>query len=266
MGADVQTPPHEQYLADGFFIVDQPVLPRDIVEAAVAGMDEVRHGRYGRGDEPNGSNWKPGDDPNQLCKIENPQRANQAIYDLVSHPALGELAVRVTGGAMIQVWWTQLLYKPSSPPSAQAHTNIGWHQDRDYWTSWQKDSQLFTAWFALSDVQADCGPMTFLRGSNHWGHLVGGSDFFGQDLQEQQRNLEAHGHAWDPTPVLLPAGGVSFHDRLTFHASEANVSDTPRRSLAIHMRTEKSAPVDEPHDLTAYLDNPCINPVIYGNR
>ena len=29
-------------------------------------------------------------------------------------------------------------------------------------------SELLTAWVALSDVAADGGPMTFIRGSNKW--------------------------------------------------------------------------------------------------
>ena len=70
---------HEQYLADGFSINAYPVIPADIVQAAVVGMDEVRAGRYDTGIAPQSSYWKPGDDPNtKLGKIEMPQTANHA--------------------------------------------------------------------------------------------------------------------------------------------------------------------------------------------
>ena len=265
MATNEQVTPAEQYLADGFYLADYPVLPKEIVNAAIAGMDEVRQGRFDRGRSHEGTNWKPGDDPHTLCKIEQPQFANQAIFDLVSHAELGALAAKASGANMVQAWWVQLLYKPPSPPGADTHTNIGWHQDRNYWAPWKEQSNLFTAWVALSDVGADCGPMIFLRGSNRWGYQEGLSDFFGQDLDGQQQAIEAQGQRWDEVPAQLPSGGISFHDRLTFHGSKANLSGRPRRSLAIHMRTEQSWPEAESHVFTSFLDKPELCPVIFGS-
>ena len=266
MTTSAQVNPSQKYLTDGFYLADYPVLPKADVDAAVVGMDEVRGGRNDRGRAHNGSNLTPGDDPNKLCKIEQPQFANQAIFDLISDADLGALAANLTGAKMVQVWWVQLLYKPPTSPDVDAHTKVGWHQDRHYWTSWKKNSILLTAWVALSDVGADCGPMKFLRGSHRWGQQEGLSDFFGQNLDEQRRAIEAEGQAWDEVPALLPAGGVSFHDRLTFHGSEANLSARPRRSLAIHMRTERSWPdPDNPHELTSFIDQPELCPIVFGS-
>lgn len=256
----------DRYLADGFHMVDDIVLSACLVDAAVEGMEEICGGRYDRGREPDESVWNPGDDPNRLCKIENPQRANQAVYDLVSHPALGQLAAQMTGAKMVQVWWVQLLVKPSQVPGSKEKTNIGWHQDRHYWTCWEESSELFTAWCALSDVQPDCGPMIFLRGSHQWGHLSGRSDFTAQDHDMQRQEIESQDRMWQEVLNLLPAGGVSFHDRLTFHGSKANYSGRPRRSLAIHMRTENSAPISETNLLTSYLEDPDVCPMVYGRE
>ena len=74
----------------------------------------------------------------------------------------------------------QLLYKPSVDPDEITPTNIGWHQDRHYWQTWEEGSELFTAWIALSDVTAEAGPMKFVRGSHRWG-LLSHSDFYGQE-------------------------------------------------------------------------------------
>ena len=57
----------QQYLADGFFLAAEPVLPGDIVQAAVAGMDAVREGRYDAGHPPHGSRWNPGRRPRTSC-------------------------------------------------------------------------------------------------------------------------------------------------------------------------------------------------------
>lgn len=258
---------HEQYLADGFSINAYPVIPADIVQAAVVGMDEVRAGRYDTGIEPQPSYWKPGDDPNtKLGKIEMPQTANHAIMALMQHPALGALAAEVTGAKAVQIWWVQLLYKPATQPGAATTTNVGWHQDRHYWKSWDDESELFTAWVALSDVTEQAGPMIFVRGSHRWG-FAEGSDFFGQDLATLRKQIEEKsGNPWEEATAILPPGGVSFHHNLTFHGSGPNLSGLPRRSFAIHMRTEKSRPrAGLRQGLTQFIDDLAFCPVIYGD-
>lgn len=256
----------KQYQADGFYIHPTPIIPREVVDAAVVGMDEVRAGRYETGTPPQPSSWNPGDDPNALGKIEMPQLANRAIHRLVSHPALGELVAEVTGAQqMVQVWWVQLLYKPSLDPAAGVTTNVGLHQDRQYWGAWDEGSDLFTAWVALSDVTEDAGPMQFVRGSHHWG-LLGQGDFWGQDNDALRQSIDAPDEAeWEDVAAILPPGGVSLHHCLTFHGSGPNTSGAPRRSFAIHMRTENSRPKDGVRDgLARFIDNPAYCPVIWG--
>ena len=251
------------YARDGFALVKDSVFSDDLLRRARAGMDMIRAGDYDTGEPPSESPWKPGDDPTLLCKIELPQKANLAIRELVSHPALGALTAEMVGCEMVQVWWAQLLYKPPGPDKK---TVIGWHQDWSYTGSWEEGSEIFTAWIALSDVTADAGPMQFITGSHKWGFLKSG-DFFGKDNAALRAGFELpEGAVWQAFPVLLPMGGVSVHDRLTLHGSEPNLSDGPRCSLAIHMRSEKATPKASASDLTRYLDNPDYNPVIFGAR
>jgi len=255
------------YRTNGFYLSDTPLIPTALVQKASAGMDAIRAGIYDTGRPPQPSPWNPGDDPGKLCKIEMPQMANRAILDLVGHPAIGALAAALTGAAMVQVWWVQLLYKPAVPRNREAALKIGWHQDRHYWTTWEEGSELFTAWVALSPVAADCGPMKFVRGSHRWG-LVEGGDFFGQDHEAQQHLIQSTAAAaWEEVDALLPAGGVSFHHNLTYHASGLNHSAGPRRSLAIHLRTQNSRPLDDARrGLTAFIDDPSCCPVIFAKN
>ena len=256
-----------RYNEDGFYLVAEPVFPADIVEGAVRGMDAIRRGDYDTGRSPCESQWKPGDDPGKLCKIENPQFASRAVMDLVKYPALGEIAACITGARMIQAWWVQLLYKPSTDQDLPAATNIGIHQDRAYWGAWEDGSELFTAWVALSNVEEDCGPMEFARGSHKWG-LRNEGNFFdhGQNVADQRRSISIpEGERWDEVSAILRPGAVSFHHCLTFHGSGPNYSGRPRRSFAIHMRTENSRPVNDLRQgLTAYIDQVDLCPVIYG--
>lgn len=257
--------PRQHYANLGFYIHARPLFPEDLVLRAVAGMDAVREGRYESGLPPEDSYWKPGDDPRKLCKIEMPQFANRAIFELVSHPALGRLAAELTGARMVQAWWVQLLYKPPAPHAEARGTNVGWHQDRQYWDVWTPESELFTAWVALSDVSAQAGPMVFVPRSHRWG-LRDEGDFYGQDIRAQRLGIRVpDGEQWDEIPAILPPGGVSFHDQLTFHASGPNLTAGPRRSFAIHLRTENSRPVnDERKGLARYIDDPARCPVLYG--
>lgn len=248
-----------RYRRDGFHLQAEPYLPVDMVQNAVAGMDAIREGRYDTGSPPFESPWNPGDDPNQLCKIEMPQIANSAVRALVSHPMLGELMAAVTGASRVQVWWVQLLYKP--PATASTNPTVGWHQDWQYWqNAWADGSDLFTAWVALSDVTESSGPMRFVRGSQTWGLVEG--DFFGDF--EQQKLEKPGGSTWEEVVAVLPPGGVSIHDKLVLHGSGVNVSNGPRRSFAIHMRTQNSAPRNDKREgLTQFIDNLDYCPVIY---
>ncbi len=264
MTAGELSPARTRYERDGFYIQPEPVLPAGLVERAVAGMDAVRAGVYDTGVPPQPSYWNPGDDPGKLGKIEMPQVANRAIMELVTHPALGELAGELTGATWVQVWWVQLLYKPAAAPGRDSAV-VGWHQDRHYWKAWEAGSELFTAWVALSEVTEAAGSMRFARGSHRWGVLAG-SDFYGRDHAAQQAAFAVpEGRAWEEVDVLLPPGGVSFHHCLTFHASGPNRLEHPRRSFALHLRTEKSKPVDGLRKgLTQFIDDPACCPVVYG--
>lgn len=236
----------------GYLLSPGPVLPAEVAKLASVGMDEVRAGRYGTGLPPCPSPWNPGDDEDLLCKIENPQRADLAIQRYVAE---------AVGAQVVQVWWVQLLYKPSTEAGSRG-TNVGWHQDFAYWShNWERPEGLLTAWVALSDVDESSGPMHFVPGSHKWG-FTGGGDFFEQDLDAQKAHLSGLGHAWSEASGALPMGGVSLHHCLTYHGSGPNTSGRPRRSLAVHLRTEQAVPKCR-EGLTEFLDDPFLNPVIY---
>lgn len=253
------------YARDGVCLFPEPVLDPDVVARAVDGMDALCRGEYETGVAPQPSPWKPGDDPGKLVKIEMPQVANRALFDVVAHPRLGEVAAAVTGASRVQVWWVQMLIKPSAPPAGGASPHVGWHQDRQYWRQWEEGSELFTAWVALSDVTPEAGPVMHVRGSQRWG-LLGQGDFFAADYHLQRQHIPVPaGEVWEEVAGVLQPGGLSLHDQFTLHGSGSNRSGAPRRSLAIHLRTERSRPVgDRREGLTAFLDDPAYCPVIFG--
>ena len=268
----MQTPQSSQarakYETDGFYLFPEPIIDEAIIQPAIEGMDAVRAGEYDRGFAPRPSAWNPGDDPNKLCKIEMSQMSNHAIMDLISQPSIGKLAAELTGAEMVQVWWVQLLYKPPADRYRLSPTHIGWHQDRYYWQqAWEEGSELLTAWVAVSDVTPEAGPMKFVRGSHKWG-LLDHSDFYGQDHEAQREEIEVpDGERWEEVPAILSPGGISFHNNLTYHGSGPNLSGEPRRSFAIHLRTEKSKPIPNSRTaLTAFIHQTIFCPVIYRKK
>jgi hypothetical protein len=172
---------NSSFRKNGYFIFKDSIVENELVNNARVGVDLVRGGEYDTGKPPEPSPWNPGDDPNLLCKIEQPQLANNAIAKLISSSQIGEHAAIATDEEMIQVWWTQLLFKPATVTDAISETKVGWHQDWMYWKNdWQQGSNLFTGWLALSNVAEESGPMKFVIGSHKWGELSEG-DFFNQN-------------------------------------------------------------------------------------
>ncbi len=242
---------------DGFVMTPR-LLPRDLIDRASEHMDAVVAGKYEVAPPPYGNAYGPGDEQ-KLKKIDDAHISDRTLHELVSDPAIGQWAAQVTGAKLVQVWATQLLIKPrgDSPLS-----NVGWHQDQEYWRTWW-EGEVFTAWVAVSDVTPDAGPMRFVRASHTWG-LLNAGDFFSGNLDAlKQQVLERHAGPWEEVPAVLPPGGASLHHRFTVHGSGPNFAALPRKSFAIHLRTENSRPA--PGSTHPYTDvsDPWRSPVIY---
>jgi ectoine hydroxylase-related dioxygenase (phytanoyl-CoA dioxygenase family) len=251
-----------QFESEGYYFSPAPIVAPEFVARVSAHMDDVINGKYDTGTPPPYRNWKVGEKSNTLCKINEAHIADKTIYELITRPELGRLAAEVTGAKMVQVWATQLLLKP---PGREDDVKVGWHQDRQYWKYFE--GEVFTAWIAISDVTTQSGPMKMVRGSHRWGECEGG-DFFNGKMDDQRKALSSRAdRVWEEVLAILPPGGVSFHHRLTVHGSGANVSDQPRRSFAIHMRTEKSKPVAGSKEyFVSHLDDPLRAPIIFDER
>lgn len=239
-----------------------PVLPAELVTRAAAALDAVVAGEYDAGGAPLYRSCEPTAAPDRLVKIDQPHWASATLRELVTHPKLARWAAALSGASLIQVFGVQLLCKP---PESGAGGNIGWHQDDTYWDRWWT-GEAFTAWVALGEVPVEAGAVRFVRGSHRWGNL-GASDFHGTDLEAlRSRYAIPEGARWEEVAAALPAGGVSFHHRLTVHGSGPNSSSASRRSLAVHMRTDRAVAVRE-EGWTAYRnDDEELCPVIHPPR
>ena len=254
------TSPAQTFEDQGYYITD-PIIPPELTASAINHMDAVIAGNYETGTAPHSRRWHPGDPPNQLCKIDQPHLSDHTIYKIISHTAIGQWAAKISNANFIQVWAVQLLHKP---PGGSTQGNIGWHQDMQHWKTWWQ-GEVFTAWLALTDIHPNSGPMRFVHGSHKWGLNPNPSFFFSEhDHQTQQNAIPKPNKAtWQEIPALLQAGSVSYHHRFTYHGSGPNTTTSPRRSFAIHLRTEKSTPLDGNNYYTDHLNDEAFCPIIY---
>ncbi|GMW00094.1 MAG: hypothetical protein AMXMBFR84_12320 [Candidatus Hydrogenedentota bacterium] len=249
----------ERYSRDGFAFTPS-IIPAELIARVIPRMDAVIRGEFATGVPPHDYHFKPGDPDEKLRKVDNAHLSDPTIYELISHPELGKWAAAVTGATYVQAWATQLLIKPPAPDQANSAGNVGWHQDKQYWSYW--DGEVFTAWIAVSNVTDRSGCMCFARGSHQWGLFEVG-DFFEGDIHRQRDTIAmGSGKVWNEAKAVLPPGAVSFHHRLTYHASGPNLESFPRLSFAVHMRTDMSRPIAQDY-YTEHLDDPAYCPVIY---
>lgn len=231
------------------------IAPRLFDEATVAAAREhmamVVGGTYERGEAPQVV-CRLAESDKALRKIDNSWWADSVIAAVVTSPFLGHIAAELLGVEEIYLWHDQLLWKPGGSGTVG---NVGWHQDKHYWTS-SSGTDMVTAWVAMDDIHEAIGPMRFLRGSNHW-DVLGEGNYFDGDLQSQRERIEAIGMPWDEVPALMSAGQASFHHCKTFHGSGPNTTQGPRRSLAVHMMSGDARLVmGRGHQNEALLEDP----------
>jgi ectoine hydroxylase-related dioxygenase (phytanoyl-CoA dioxygenase family) len=221
---------------DGYVIAPK-IFSDDEVARFRAALARVEAGEYRTGKRPTLDLPIP-PDPTALRKIDNAWWADPDLASLSTDARLGEIAAALLGVSSIRLWQDQLLDKP---PTGIDTGNIGWHQDWDSWRTVASRDAFVTAWVALDDVDEENGAMQVIPGSHLWGHLPGGSNFLGTDVDAQL----AHARDAKPRHLCMRAGQASFHHVLTFHGSGPNASTRPRRSLAVHFMAGDLTAVDE---------------------
>ncbi|WP_339742860.1 phytanoyl-CoA dioxygenase family protein [uncultured Rubinisphaera sp.] len=107
---------------------------------------------------------------------------------------------------------------------------VAWHQDSSYWPL--TPTKALTVWLAIDDVDAENGPMKFISGSHHVGHLTyrPSSSHEHNVLNQTIDNPEQYGAVIENH---LQAGQISMHSDLLLHGSDANDSDRRRCALTL---------------------------------
>ncbi len=148
------------------------------------------------------------------------------------------IVAELLGTEDIKLFSDQTLMKPAYHGSP-----VSWHQDSGYWTQITPPA-LVTCWTALDAATEANGCVRMVPGSHKLGVLP----------HERKEDGFLHAQGIDVTqavPVVLPAGGCSFHHSCTVHGSGPNNTPYRRRGLAItYMRADSKwvgDPASKPH-------------------
>jgi ectoine hydroxylase-related dioxygenase (phytanoyl-CoA dioxygenase family) len=189
-------------------------------------------------------------------------QTNDEVKDLMLDERLGRMASQLSGADGIRIWHDQVLVKrPWANPTA-------WHLDTPFWSF--SDRRAISIWVALDDATLENGCLFFIAGSHNltsFDKITIGRNMDGVfDTYPQLRNSR-------PVAAPMKAGSCSFHNGLTIHGANANMTNGFRRAMTCAYMPEGSTFNGEPNILPeSYLkqlkvgdplNNNEQNPLIY---
>jgi ectoine hydroxylase-related dioxygenase (phytanoyl-CoA dioxygenase family) len=221
----------EQFDRDGFLIIEEGFLSDHAIEVLRERFARLFEGDYATGIQPDEVNWKRGRDPEDLTRqICNGWRADDLIAAQVLSERTGRVAAQLMGYAGARIVQDNCLWKP---PGARS---LGMHQDGSF-ADYLVPPEMITCWVALDDTRAEGGTIEYARGSHRWPKVPPdrGSFHAPEDWLAPMRAAAPEGVEPELVPVVVKAGGCSFHHSLTFHGSGPNEATRERRAIVSHL-------------------------------
>lgn len=257
------------YGTNGYLVVDDFLTPaelqtwREAVSQAVLSRKgnklPDRASVYGKGDDKEKDYYDKVFD--QLINL---WQDNESVKKLMLDERIGRMAAGLAGAEGIRVWHDQALIKnPWANPTS-------WHLDTPYWSF--SDRRALSIWIALDDATLENGCLFFIPGS----HLK--TTFENPGIG---KNMDA---IFDYYPAFrsvrsvaapMKAGSCSFHNGLTIHGAQANMTSGYRRAMTCafmpdgatfngiqNILSDEQVAALQTGDL---LNDDCQNPLIYSS-
>lgn len=218
-----------RFRADGFLVLDR-FLDEATVAAARDRFEPLFRGRFETGLQPDEWNWQEGrDPPDRTRQICNGWRADRTVAAIVLAERVGRTCAALMGWRGARIAQDNVIWKP---PGAKP---LGFHQDDSY-GDWFEPSGYCTCWMALDATTAAGGTIEYAKGSHRWDVAPPIRRFHAPDDYREDFSTAAATAGFDPeiVPVEVPPGGVAFHHGRTWHGSDRNRGEAPRRSLVAH--------------------------------
>ncbi|HEY7197457.1 MAG TPA: phytanoyl-CoA dioxygenase family protein [Gaiellaceae bacterium] len=222
---------HAEFERDGFLIIEEGFIDDATVEGLRGGFDRLFAGDYQTGIRPDEVNWVAGRDPEDRTRqICNGWKADTEIARQVLSERTGRLAAELMGWDGVKILQDNIIWKPPATKS------LGMHQDGAY-LDYLVPPEMITCWIALDDTSAEAGTITYACGSHRWPRSEENrSEFHAPpDWLAPAERAVPDGTELDLVPIVVKAGGASFHHHLTFHGSGPNTATVHRRACISHL-------------------------------
>jgi ectoine hydroxylase-related dioxygenase (phytanoyl-CoA dioxygenase family) len=192
-------------------------------------------------------------------------QTDEGVKKIMLDERLGQIAAQLAGVDGIRIWHDQALIKrPWANPTA-------WHLDTPFWSF--SDRNAISIWVALDNATLENGCLFFIPGSHkqtNFDKITIGRNMDGIfDVYPQLKNTM-------PVAAPMKAGSCSFHNGLTVHGANANMTSGFRRAMTCAYMPDGNVFNGEPNILPdAYLqklkigdplNNDGQNPLIYHAR
>jgi len=189
-------------------------------------------------------------------------QTDEDVREIMLDERIGKMAAQLAGVDGIRIWHDQALIKrPWANPTA-------WHLDTPFWSF--SDRNAISIWVALDNATLENGCLFFIPGSHkqtNFDKITIGRNMDGIfDVYPQLKNRM-------PVAAPMKAGSCSFHNGLTVHGANANMTNGFRRAMTCAYMPEGNVFNGEPNILPdAYLEKLKIgdplnndeqNPLIY---
>jgi len=189
-------------------------------------------------------------------------QTDKGAREIMLDERLGKMAAQLAGVDGIRIWHDQALIKrPWANPTA-------WHLDTPFWSF--SDRNAISIWVALDNATLENGCLFFIPGSHkqtNFDKITIGRNMDGIfDVYPQLKNTM-------PIAAPMKAGSCSFHNGLTVHGANANMTSGFRRAMTCAYMPDGNVYNGEPNILPdAYVEklkigdsinNDELNPLIY---
>jgi len=226
----------ESFSNDGFVVVDR-IISDENVALLRERLDVLFSDEYETGIGPDEVNWKKDRDPIQNTRqICNAWKSDRYVASVVLRQDIGKACAVLGGWPGTRISQDNILWKP---PGGKP---LGFHQDSAY-EQWTAIPEWASCWIALDDTTAEGGTVEYVRGSHRWGQS-GMIEEFHAPSNPVKELAEAASNAGieepERVPVVVKAGGGAFHQGWTWHGSDINHTERPRRSVVAHCMSSEN--------------------------
>ena len=259
----------QSYQNNGFLVIENFLSPeelehwRNAVTTAVKERAGIKiPGKEIKTGEADGINEDADYFGKVFDQLLNLWQTNEQVNELMLDQRIGKMAAQLAGVNGIRIWHDQALIKrPWANPTAL-------HLDTPFWSF--SDRKAISIWVALDNATLENGCLFFIPGSHK--HTRYDKITIGRNMDGI---FDVYPQLINTAPVAAPmkAGSCSFHNGLTIHGANANMTNGFRRAMTCAYMPDGNFYNGEPNILPeTYLSNLKIgdllnndnqNPLIY---